>query len=83
MRGQDGGFVTSEGEAEPDAESGEDGGDQATVDFERMLDDEEAVFREFEDGDEDAAGEAVEKDVAKRAATQVSGRFGRGRHGKK
>jgi hypothetical protein len=44
-----------EGEAEPDAEGGEERGDEGAVDFDGMLDDEEAVLGELEDEDEYAA----------------------------
>ena len=74
-----GGLFASEGQAEPDAERGEDNGDQAAVDFEGVLDDEEAVLGEFEEGDEEAAEKAEEDDVAQGAAARFGGRVGGGR----
>ncbi len=55
-------------DAEPDAERGEEDRDNCGVDFEGVLEDEELIFGVAEDGDEDAAYEAEEKDVAKGAA---------------
>ena len=59
-------FLAGFGEldAEPDAEDDEDDGDDGSIDFEGVLDDEELVLGPAEDGDEDAADEAEDKDVA-------------------
>jgi hypothetical protein len=51
-------------DAEPDAEAGEEDGDDGAIDFEGVFDDEELVLRPTEDGDEDAADEAEDEDVA-------------------
>jgi len=51
-------------EAEPDSENGKGGGDEAAVDLERMLDDEEPVLSPLEHGDQDATEQAVDQDVA-------------------
>ena len=80
-RGERGGLAASQGEAEPNAEGGEHGGDESTVNFEGVFDDEEAIFSELEDGDEDAAGEAVEKDVAESTEGRSGGRVRATRHG--
>src|SRR5262249_11506795 len=50
--------------AGPNAESCEGGSDQADVDLYGIVDDQEVVFGPFEDGDEDSADQAIEKDVA-------------------
>ena len=50
-------------ESEPDTECGKDGGDQGGVEFDRMLDDEEAILRPLEKGDEQAADDAEDEDV--------------------
>src|SRR5215469_10789269 len=51
-------------QAEPDAESGKCRCNQASVDFDGVLDDEEAVLRPFQRGDEDASDQTVEEDTA-------------------
>lgn len=43
----DGWLFAGEGEAEPDAESGEEGGNQGAINFYGVFDDQEAVFGEF------------------------------------
>ena len=73
---------SGEGEAQPDSERGEEGGDQAAIDFDGMLDDEEAVLGDFQDEDECAATEAVEEDVAVGAAAGVLRRIGGRVHGR-
>ena len=55
-------------DAQPDAEAGEDDGDESGVDLEGVLDDEELVLGPAEDGDEDAADEAEEQYVAEEGA---------------
>ena len=67
---------------EPDAQSGKQGGDQGAVNLHRMLDDQKAVLRQLRDGDEQAAGHAVEQDVAHRAAARTRGGFPRQGHGR-
>ena len=74
------GLFACERDAEPDAHCGEDDGDKPAIDFDGVLDDEEAVFGEFEQRDEDAASEAVEEDVAEGAAAGIARGFGFGRH---
>ena len=49
---------------EPDPKAGEEDGDQGGIDFERVLDHEELVLRPAEDGDENAADETEDEDVA-------------------
>ena len=51
-------------QAKPDAESGKCGCNQASVDFDRVLDDEEAVLRPFQCGDEDAGDQTIQEDMA-------------------
>jgi hypothetical protein len=58
-------------DAEPDAEGDEDDGDNSAIDLEGVLDDEELVLRPAKDGDEYAANEAENKDVAKDVALHV------------
>ena len=50
--------------AEPDADDGEEDGDEGAVDLEGVFDDEEAVLDPLECGDEDAADQADDEDVA-------------------
>ena len=59
-----------EGHAEPDAESGENDGDQAAVDFEGVFQDQEAVFGELQESDQKAAEEAEEKQVGEDTAAR-------------
>ena len=49
-------------ESEPDSKSREQECDDPAIDLERVLEYEIAVFDDFEDGDEDAAEDAVEED---------------------
>lgn len=72
-------FLSGESESKPDAESGKEGGDQSTVNFDGMFDDQEAVFGEVEDDDEQGAANAVEEDVAQ-SAPAGTGVFGGGGH---
>jgi hypothetical protein len=51
-------------EAEPDAEGREEDGDERAVELDGVLDDDEAVFGVLEGGDEEAADEAEDEDVA-------------------
>jgi hypothetical protein len=67
---------------EPDPESGKQAGDQRAVDLHRMLDDQEAVLRQFQDRNEHAAAHAVEQDVAHCATAQTRGGFPRQGHGR-
>ena len=59
------GFATArDAEAQPDAEGREEDGDERAVNFDGVLDDDEAVFGVLEDGDEKAADETEDEDVA-------------------
>jgi hypothetical protein len=51
-------------EAEPDAEGREEDGDERTVKLDGVLDDDKAVFGVLEGGDEEAADETKDEDVA-------------------
>ena len=51
-------------QAKPDAESGKCRCNQASIDFDGVLGDEEAVLRPFQRGDEDASDQTVEDDMA-------------------
>ena len=51
-------------QAEPDAESGKGRCNQASVDFDGVLDREEAVLRPFQRGDEDTSDQTVKEDMA-------------------
>jgi len=77
-----GGFFSTEGEAEPDAESGEQGRDEGDIDFDGMLDDQEAVLGEFQEDDKDAAAEAIDEDVVQSATARSRGGFRGLAHGK-
>ncbi len=56
--------TTRDAEAEPDAEGREEDGDERAVDLDGVFDDDEAVFGVLEGGDEEAADEAEDEDVA-------------------
>ena len=59
------GFATArDAEAEPDAEGREEYGDERAVELDGVLDDDEAVFGVLEGGDEEAADETEDEDVA-------------------
>jgi hypothetical protein len=59
------GFATArDAEAEPDAEGREKDGDERAVQLDGVLDDDEAVFGILEGGDEEAADETEDEDVA-------------------
>ena len=59
------GFATvRDAEAEPDAEGREEDCDERTVEFDGVLDDDEAVFDVLEGGDEEATDETEDEDVA-------------------
>ena len=51
-------------EAEPDAEGREEDGDESAVELDGVLDDDEAVLGVLEGGDEEAADETEDEDVA-------------------
>ncbi len=51
-------------EAEPDAEGREEDGDECAVELDGVLDDDEAVFGVLEGGDEEAADETEDENVA-------------------
>ena len=60
-----GGFATArDAEAEPDAKGCEEDSDERAVELDRVLDDDEAVFGVLEGGDEEAADETEDEDVA-------------------
>ena len=50
--------------AEPDTESGESQSSKTAVDLEGVLDDQESVLGPLQEGDEGAANEAIDEDVA-------------------
>ena len=59
------GFATArDAEPEPDSEDGEEDGDERAVELDGVLDDDEAVFGVLEGGDEKAADETEDDDVA-------------------
>jgi hypothetical protein len=59
------GFATArDAEAEPDAEGREEDGDERAIELDRVLDDDEAVFGVLEGGDEEAADETEDDNVA-------------------
>jgi len=60
----DGFAAARDAEAEPDSESREEDGDERAVEFDRVFDDDEAVFGVLEGGDEEAADETEDDDVA-------------------
>ncbi len=60
-----GSFATArDAEPEPDAERREEDGDERAVECDGVLDDDEAVFGELEGGNEEAADETKDEDVA-------------------
>ncbi len=64
-------FATArDAEAEPDAEGREEDGDERTVELDGVLDDDEAVFGVLEGGDEEAADETEDEDVAPHGGVQ-------------
>jgi hypothetical protein len=74
--------LSSQRQPQPDAERGKKCGDQRAVDFDRMLDNQEAILGQFQDRDEQAAANAIEQDVAKRAAARTWSRFPGCDHGR-
>jgi len=60
----DGFAAARDAEAEPDAEGREEEGDESAVELDGVLDDDEAVFGVLEGGDEEAADETEDEDVA-------------------
>jgi hypothetical protein len=59
------GFATArDAEPEPDAEGREEDGDEPAVELDGVLDDDEAVFGKLEYGDEEAADETEDENVA-------------------
>jgi hypothetical protein len=60
----DGLATAHDAEAEPDAESREEDGDERAVELDGVLDDDDAVFGVLEGGDEEAADETEDEDVA-------------------
>jgi len=60
----DGLATARDAEAKPYAEGREKDGDERAVELDGVLDDDEAVFGVLEDGDEDAADETEDEDVA-------------------
>ena len=69
------GFFLVSVRAQPDAESGKQGGDQRNVDLHRMFDHQEAVLGQFQDRDEQTAAHTVEQEFAPRAAARTRGGF--------
>src|SRR5580704_8050348 len=51
-------------QAQPDAQDGEDRGGKPAVNFDGMVDDQEAVLGEFQHGDQNSADQTVDEDVA-------------------
>jgi hypothetical protein len=68
-------FGFGELEAEPNAKYGEGKGGKPSVDFDGVLDDEEAIFGPLEEGDEDSADEAVDEDLASHSERVMVLRF--------
>ncbi len=60
----DGFAAAGDAEAEPDTEGREEDGDERAVELDGVLDDDKAVFGVLEDGDEEAADETEDEDVA-------------------
>ena len=60
----DGLVIARDAEAEPDAEGREEDGDERAVELDGVLDDDEAVFGVLEGGDEEAADETEDEDMA-------------------
>ena len=59
------GFATArDAETKPDTEGCEEDGDERAVELDGVLDDDEAVFGVLEGGDEEAANETEDEDVA-------------------
>ena len=59
------GFATArDAEAKPDAKGREEDGDERGVELDGVLDDDEAVFGVLKDGDEEAADETEDENVA-------------------
>jgi hypothetical protein len=56
-------LAPGEPQSEPDPQRSEHRGDQTDVDLDGTFDDEEAVLHQFEESDQDAAQEAIYKDV--------------------
>lgn len=56
--------IAGDAQAEPDAERREEYGDEGTVEFKRVLDDDEAVLDELQGDDKEAADETEDEDVA-------------------
>ena len=80
-RGGEGlGLAAGEGEAKPDAQGGEDGGDECAVNFQGMLHDKEAVFGQLENGDEEARGDAIKKNAAEGTTAQDGAEMGTSGH---
>jgi DNA repair photolyase len=66
------GFATArDAEAKPDAEGREQDGDERAVELDGVLDDDEAVFGVLEGGDEEAADETENEDVALHGREEV------------
>ena len=60
-----GDFATArDAEAEPDAKGREEDGDERAVELDRVLNYDEAVFSVLQDGDEEAADQTEDEDVA-------------------
>src|SRR5258708_4644366 len=56
-------FVFGEFESQPDTHGREKQRDQSAIDFDGVLDDQEAILDQLQDDDQDSAAETVDKDV--------------------
>ena len=61
------GFRFGEAETKPYSEGGKGCGDECSVDFDRVFDDQEAIVRPLQQGDQDAADYTVDEDVSRHA----------------
>ena|SRR5215813_58446 len=52
-----------ESQTEPDAKGSKTGGDKGSVDFDGVVEDEEAVLRPLQQGNEDTANQSVDENV--------------------
>lgn len=65
--------VLAHAEPVPNLAVAEAAGDQTGVDLDRVLDDQEAILGHLQDGDEQAAGQALQEDVAPPAQATCRG----------
>src|SRR5262249_27732929 len=66
---------------QPDAQSGKYRGDQAAIDLDRVLENQEPVLRQLQDGDEQSAAQPVDENVPDGSA-HTGTRLGQGPHGR-